>query len=73
MKRLYVSTKDRTLAGVCGGIAEYYAVDSTLVRLAWVLMTFVTGLFPGLLAYIVAAIIIPTRPEKSDKDTGGAS
>ena len=63
-KRLYRSNTDKTLAGVCGGIAEYFDTDPTLVRLAWVIITFITGLVPGLLAYIIAAALIPREPTR---------
>lgn len=56
-KKLYLSSTDKKLCGVCGGIAEYFEIDSTLVRLLWVLFTLCFG--SGLLAYIVAAIIMP--------------
>ncbi|MGI6070504.1 MAG: PspC domain-containing protein [Blautia sp.] len=56
-KRLYKSSANYMLCGVCGGIAEYFNIDPTLVRLAWVLFAFFGG--SGILAYIVAAIIIP--------------
>ena len=56
-KRLYRSSTNYMLAGVCGGIAEYFHIDHALVRLAWVLFSALGG--SGLLAYIVAAIIIP--------------
>ena len=59
-KRLYKSNENKMLDGVCGGIAEYFDVDPTLVRLAWVVFCALGG--SGLLAYIVAAIIIPRRP-----------
>ena len=57
VKKLYKSTTDRKLAGVCGGIAEYFNVDSTLIRLAWILAAFAVG--TGLLAYIICALVIP--------------
>lgn len=56
-KRLKRSAKNAMLAGVCGGIGEYFSIDPTLVRLAWVLFSCLGG--SGLLAYIVAAIVIP--------------
>lgn len=59
IKQLYLSTGDKKICGVCGGIAEYFEVDSTLIRLAWVVVTFVTGIAPGIIAYFIAAIIIP--------------
>ncbi|HBB13227.1 MAG: PspC domain-containing protein [Treponema sp.] len=58
-KKLYKSNSDKKLAGVCGGIAEYFDVDSTIIRLAWVLFTLAGG--AGLLAYIIAAIVMPNR------------
>ena len=60
MKRLYRSTYDRMLCGVCGGIAEYFQLDPSLVRLAWALFCILGG--SGVLAYIIAAIIIPNGP-----------
>ena len=60
-KRLYRSNENKMLAGVCGGIAEYFNIDPTLVRLGWVLFCAMGGC--GFLAYIIAAIIIPRRPE----------
>lgn len=65
MKRLYLS-KDKKLAGVCGGIGDYFEVDPTLVRLAWVVGTIVTGVVPGLIGYLIAAIVIPKRPESPE-------
>lgn len=56
-KRLCKSPIDRKIFGVCGGIAEYLGIDSTVVRLLWVLLVF--GFGTGILAYILAAIIMP--------------
>lgn len=58
-KRLYKSRNDKMLGGVCGGIAEYFDIDSTLVRLGWVLFCALGG--SGILAYLVAAIVIPEQ------------
>ena len=60
-KRLYKSKKDVMIAGVCGGIAEYFDMDPTIVRLIWGLFICCMGV--GLVAYIVAAIVIPNPPE----------
>ena len=62
VKKLYVSDTDKKISGVCGGIAEFFTVDSTLVRLAWVVITLATGLVPGIIAYILAVVIIPKQP-----------
>lgn len=59
-KRLYRSRSSRMLGGVCGGIAEYFNIDPTLVRLGVVALSLAAG--GGLLAYIIAAIIIPEAP-----------
>ena len=60
-KRLYKSRDNQMLDGVCAGIAEYFDMDPTVVRLAWVLFCLAGG--SGILAYIIAAVIIPHRPE----------
>ncbi len=66
-KKLYRSTSDKMFAGVCGGIGEYFNIDSTLVRLAVVLLTL--GAFGGgVIAYIIAAIVIPEKPEGYEYD-----
>ena len=59
-KKLYKSSTDKKLDGVCAGVAEYLDVDPTLIRLAWVIFTFFGG--SGILAYIIAAIIMPRNP-----------
>lgn len=59
-KRIYRSRKERMICGVCGGIAEYFNIDPTLIRLAFVLFGF-TG--TGILAYFIAAVIIPDQHE----------
>lgn len=59
-KRLYRSRKERKLAGVCGGIAEYFNLDPSIVRLGWIVIALAGG--SGLIAYILAAIVIPDEP-----------
>ena len=59
-KRLYKARGQRMVCGVCGGVAEYFGIDPNLVRLAFLLLA--AGWGSGLLAYIVAAIIIPEPP-----------
>lgn len=61
MKKLYRSTKDKKIAGVCAGIAEYFNIDPTVVRVVAVLLLLPGG-FPGLLPYIVLWIVIPPEP-----------
>ncbi len=58
MKKLYRSS-NRILAGVCGGIAEYFDVDPTLIRVVFAVLTLFSAAFPGLLLYIILMILIP--------------
>jgi len=67
MKRLYRSKTNKKIAGVCGGIAEYFKVDPTLVRLAWVIGTLLTGFFVGIIGYIIAGVIMPDGPRRKKK------
>lgn len=60
-KRLYRSRTDRQVAGVCGGIAEYLALDPTIVRVIWVILSLAGG--PGLILYIILAMVVPEEPE----------
>lgn len=57
-KKLYRSRENRMLCGVCGGLGDYFNIDSTLVRLGWVLLS-VTSFGTGVLAYFIAAVIVP--------------
>ena len=59
-KKLYKSNQNKMIDGVCGGIAEYFGIDTTVVRLIWALFSLMGGC--GILAYIIAAIIIPRNP-----------
>lgn len=61
-KKLYKSDKDKKICGVCAGIAEYFNIDATLVRLLWAIFACCGG---GILAYIIAAIIMPNESSLS--------
>ena len=58
-KRLYRSNTNKMICGVCGGVAEYFGIDPTVVRLGWAILACFGG--TGILAYILAAIIIPDQ------------
>ena len=62
MRKLYKSNRNKMVDGVCGGIAEYFSIDPTLVRLGWVLFCVMGG--SGLLAYLVAALVMPRNPDE---------
>ena len=68
MKKFYLSYTDKKIGGVCGGLAEYFGVDSTFVRLLFVLL----ALFGGftVIAYLILWIISPRRPKEGGQDTG---
>ena len=59
IKKVYKIEEGKLVAGVCGGIAEYFNIDPSLIRIGWVLFSFVFG--SGLLTYIIAAIILPKK------------
>ncbi|NIW48273.1 MAG: PspC domain-containing protein [Gammaproteobacteria bacterium] len=63
-KRLYRSRSERMIAGVCGGIGEYFNIDPTLVRLLFVAFTLAGG--SGVLAYIIFLVVVPEEPQASN-------
>ncbi|MBZ9607148.1 PspC domain-containing protein [Clostridium estertheticum] len=68
-KKLYKSTTDKQIDGVCGGIAEYFDIDATVIRLAWVLLTLIYGI--GILFYIICCVVLPVNNNThyDDNDT----
>lgn len=62
-KKLTRSTSDKVVAGVLGGVAEYFGFDITLVRLLFVLAAIFSAAFPGLLVYIIMWVVIPVKSE----------
>src|SRR6267142_4689130 len=61
-KKLIRPRADRKIAGVCAGMGHYLDLDVTLVRLVWVLVTIMAGIFPGVVVYVLAWIVIPEGP-----------
>ena len=62
MKKIYRCRTHHVLSGVCAGIGESFGVDPVLIRLGYLFLTLITGIGPGILVYIVAAIVIPVKP-----------
>ena len=60
-KKLYKIDAGKKLDGVCGGIAEYFGIDPTIIRLAWILFTALGG--SGIIAYIICAIVFPRKSD----------
>ena len=65
-KKLYRSTKDKIIAGVCGGLGEYFNIDSTIIRILFVLLALADG--AGILIYLVMALIVPKKGGSEIKD-----
>ena len=62
-KKLYRSVSNRMLAGVCGGVAEYFNIDPTVVRVIWAIASIFA--FAGVIAYIACALIVPEKPDNT--------
>lgn len=65
VKKLYRSDKDKTIAGIVGGLGEYFEIDPTVLRLMVLFFIFITGVVPGVIAYVIALLIVPKRPQTS--------
>jgi phage shock protein C len=65
-KKLYKSNSDKKIDGVCAGIAEYFNLDPTVVRIAWIIFSCLGG--SGLLAYLICAIVMPRKPDYVEVD-----
>lgn len=63
MKKLYRSNRNKMLAGVFGGLGEYFDIDPTILRLLGILLIFITGLVPGIIFYFIAVLIVPKNPK----------
>jgi phage shock protein C len=59
MKKLYLSATDKKITGLCGGMGQYFDLDPTIIRLAILGVTVLTGILPGCLVYIIASLIVP--------------
>ena len=62
-KKKLIRSKDRILAGVCGGLAEYLGIDATIVRIGYVLISILSAAFPGIIVYIILMLIMPNSEQ----------
>ena len=62
-KKKLTRSKDRILAGVCGGIAEYFGIDATIVRIGYVLISILSAAFPGIIVYLILMLIMPNSEQ----------
>lgn len=67
MKRLFRSQRDKKIAGLCGGLGEYLDVDPTIVRLLAIVLCIGTGIFPFLIGYLIAWMIVPIAPQTTNE------
>jgi len=61
MKKLYRSEKNKVFAGIVGGLGEYMSVDPIILRLIWVFIVLITGIVPGVIAYLIAILVMPKK------------
>ncbi len=66
MKKLYRSQENKVIAGILGGIGEYFEIDPVVIRVLFIFVAFATGLLPFVVAYIVALFIVPKHPKTSN-------
>ncbi len=69
MKRIYRSSNEKKLAGICGALGEFTNIDPTLIRLLFVFIALITGIMPLVVTYLIGWIIIPTEDEVRPNDT----
>jgi phage shock protein C len=69
-KRLVRSRTNRKIAGVCAGLAEYLDMDVTLMRLLWAVVAVLSGIVPGIIAYLIAWIVMPEEPQTAPIPVG---
>mgnify|MGYP006322216179 FL=1 len=62
-KKKLIRSKDRILAGVCGGLAEYLGIDATIVRIGYVLISILSAAFPGIILYLILMLIMPNSEQ----------
>lgn len=72
-RRLYRSEKNRKIAGICGGLAEYFNLDPVIVRLAAIVIMVVSGVLPMLIVYLVAILIVPLESQVTVRPPSGQS
>ncbi len=63
VKRIYRTAENKVLTGLFGGLGEYFDIDPTLLRLGFLLIVLLTGIFPGVILYFIAALIVPKKLE----------
>jgi len=73
MKKLYKSKDNKVLAGVLGGLGEYFAIDPVILRLAYLLVVIFSAILPAVIVYVIAALIVPDAPLVTAADDAPAA
>ena len=73
MTKIYLSDTDKKIAGVCGGVAQAFDLDSSLVRIAVIFLALITAVIPAVITYIIASLIIPPKPTNPNSKVYEAS
>ena len=60
-KKLYRSHKNKVLAGICGGLGEYFDIDPVVIRFFWLVLSIFSGVVPGVITYLFAILLVPNR------------
>lgn len=63
IKKLYRSSENKTIAGIVGGVGEYFEIDPILLRLIWLVITIMSGILPAIIVYLIAILIVPKKSE----------
>lgn len=64
MRRLYKSKENKIIAGIIGGIGEYFNVDPVILRVIWTVIVAFTGFVPGIIVYLIAVFVVPDKPKE---------
>lgn len=64
-KKLYRSNTDKKIAGVCGGLGEYLNIDSTVIRVIFIVLLIISAVFPAAIGYLLMAMVIPAKPDEN--------
>lgn len=67
-KKLYRSQTDKVWAGVCGGLGEYFEIDPLLIRVVFMILVIISGVWPALGIYIIIMLIVPYKPDSHIRD-----
>jgi phage shock protein C len=71
MKKFQFSKTNKKLAGLCGGLGEYLNIDPSVIRVGWIVITVLTGIVPGIIAYVVAILVVQGESDATRSSIGG--